>query len=128
MTTQKLPTRTAESILQEIDNGSFKNWTIAERALNVDSLKVSKSICSKQCSDGDLQSCVRRELSKYHQKINLALLIIENHPASIPYQFVEVKYPKQENVLFEVLVDKPNYEFLWFAGASILTILYFVIR
>ena len=117
MTTQtKLPIRTAESILQEIDNGSFKNWSLAEKALNVDSLEVSKAICAKQCSDGDLQNCVRLELSSYHQRIHRALLIIKNQRAILPYEYTEVRYPIKEEPLALITDDeRPNYPLIFWA-------------
>ena len=88
----KLPTRTAVAILEEIENGSYKNWSIAAKALNVDSLECSKLICAKKIANGDLQQCVRQELSDYHQRITKALLLVSDEPIITPYSYREVRY------------------------------------
>jgi hypothetical protein len=120
-TQTSLPTRTAESILQEVENGSFENWSIATKALNVNDLELSKQICLSRLSDADTQRCVRVELSSYHQRISKALMLIENEPKIVPYNYTEVRYPvKEESPVLLTDDERPNYPLLVWVVLSLI--------
>lgn len=131
MTTIIKPYKSAVTILEEIENGLSKNWTIAEKALNIDSLEISKEICMKIVSDGDRQQSVRVELSSYHERIHKALLIAKNQPAIVPYTYREVRYPVKVQPEIEDRLDFSVYFSTgeaFFYGFALLSILYFTLR
>jgi len=115
------PALSAELILQEIENGSFQNWTVAEKALKIDSIEYSKLICARHIADGDLPKYVRIELSIYHQRIYKALLLVKNQPVILPYQYTEVRYAvKEEPALILTDNERPNYQLI---SAAVLTLI-----
>lgn len=116
----KFSTKTANLILTEIEDGSFKNWTIAQKALYVDDLEVSQMICLGRLSDGDTDRVIRLALSTYHQRIQKALLLVNDQPAFVPYQYKEVRYPRVEPSPIIVTDDEsPNYGWIAFVVLSI---------
>ena len=76
--------KTAETVIDEINSGVAQQYSPAEKAEAIAVINHSKEVVLQLVADGDTKKEYRRKLSSDHQKLIETLRVLQDEPEPIP--------------------------------------------